>query len=91
MIDMDPDAWWLAFQVNLRGTYNVVHYALPHIVAKRGAIVLISSIGAQFVREGSSSYQSTLTLPSHTRSLIFEQRASMSLIDSANLSTWSMP
>ena len=65
--ESDPKGWWWNWEVNLRGTYHVIRYTLPHLIAsaqaaatKRassGHLVLLSSIGAQLLMPGASDYQ----------------------------------
>ena len=44
MWDGDPDAWWRAVEVNLRGTFNCVHAVLPGMVDRgRGRIINVAS------------------------------------------------
>lgn len=67
--ESDAADWWKTWEVNLKGTYLVIRYSIPHLIqsAKKhsasgstgGHLILISSIGAQFVRPGASSYQTT--------------------------------
>jgi NAD(P)-dependent dehydrogenase (short-subunit alcohol dehydrogenase family) len=67
--ESDPESWWRAWEVNLKGAYNVIRYALRHLEesARRGAaqggsgghLVLISSIGAQLLSPGASDYQTS--------------------------------
>lgn len=65
--ESDVDAWWQSWEVNVKGTYLVVRYALPHLIesARRhaangqsgGHLILLSSIGAQLMMPGASDYQ----------------------------------
>lgn len=65
--ETDTASWWRAWEVNVKGTYYVARYALPHLIEsarKRAAtggtgghLVLISSIGAQLLTPGASDYQ----------------------------------
>lgn len=65
--ESDPASWWQSWEVNLRGTYHVVRYAIPHLVASAGKhaaaggsgghLVLMSSAGAQLLTPGASDYQ----------------------------------
>jgi NAD(P)-dependent dehydrogenase (short-subunit alcohol dehydrogenase family) len=63
--DSDPTRWWQTWEVNMRGTYHVIRYAIPHLIesARRrpagGHLILISSIGAQMVRPMASGYQTS--------------------------------
>lgn len=67
--ESDPAGWWRNWQVNIQGTYHVIRYTLPHLInsAKSqaakgrsgGHLILVSSIGAQFVMPGASDYQTS--------------------------------
>jgi NAD(P)-dependent dehydrogenase (short-subunit alcohol dehydrogenase family) len=65
----DPAGWWRNWEVNVRGAYHVVRYAVPPLVesARRhatagksgGHLLLLSSIGAQLLMPGASDYQTS--------------------------------
>ena len=67
--ESDAADWWKTWEVNLKGTYLVIRYSIPHLIhsAKKhsasgstgGHLLLISSIGAQFVSPTASSYQTS--------------------------------
>jgi NAD(P)-dependent dehydrogenase (short-subunit alcohol dehydrogenase family) len=67
--ESDPDGWWHNWEVNVKGTYNVIRFTLSHLMnsAKTraaegrsgGHLILLSSIGAQFVMPGASDYQTS--------------------------------
>ena len=67
--ESDISSWWRSWEVNLKGTYYVVRYAIPHLIEsahKRSAkgstgghLILISSIGAQLLTPGASDYQTS--------------------------------
>lgn len=67
--DSDPDGWWRNWEVNVKGAYHVIRFTLPHLIqsaetwAKEGRsgghLILLSSIGAQFVMPGASDYQTS--------------------------------
>lgn len=67
--ESDPEGWWWNFEVNVKGAYHVVRFTLPHLIAsaKRraadgssgGHLILLSSIGAQYLMPGASDYQTT--------------------------------
>lgn len=67
--ESDPDGWWRNWEVNVRGSYHVVRYTLPHLIESQkmwasdgrsgGHIILTSSVGAQFVMPGASDYQTS--------------------------------
>lgn len=65
--ESDIASWWRSWEVNVKGTYYVVRYAIPHLIesarkhaakgATGGHLILISSIGAQLLNPGASDYQ----------------------------------
>ncbi|MEL6759798.1 MAG: SDR family oxidoreductase [Myxococcota bacterium] len=65
----DPELWWKNWEVNVRGTYHVIRFTMPHLIesAKRfasegrsgGHLILLSSIGAQLLMPGASDYQTS--------------------------------
>jgi NAD(P)-dependent dehydrogenase (short-subunit alcohol dehydrogenase family) len=67
--DSDPAAWWHTWQVNVRGAYHVARFTLRHLANSAdargregrsgGHLVLLSSVGAQFVMPGASDYQAS--------------------------------
>jgi NAD(P)-dependent dehydrogenase (short-subunit alcohol dehydrogenase family) len=67
--DSDPASWWRTWEVNIRGTYHVIRYALPYLIesAKRraaegstgGHLILLSSVGAQLLTPTASDYQTS--------------------------------
>ncbi|EPQ51394.1 NADP-dependent dehydrogenase [Gloeophyllum trabeum ATCC 11539] len=57
--EQDPDEWWKTMTVNIRGTFNVVHHTINHLVATKGYVVLVSSLGAQARIPGRSGYQTS--------------------------------
>lgn len=67
--ESDPDGWWRNWQVNMQGSYHVARYTLPHLIESAGIwasegrsgghLILVSSIGAQFLMSGASDYQTS--------------------------------
>ena len=67
--ESDPASWWRNWEVNVRGAYHVIRFALPHLIAsakKRAAegssgghLILLSSIGAQLLMPTASDYQTS--------------------------------
>ena len=67
--ESDPEGWWRNWEVNMRGTYHVIRFTLPHLIKSAetfgakgrsgGHLVLVSSVGAQFVMLGASDYQTS--------------------------------
>ncbi|KAI0269970.1 NAD-P-binding protein [Gloeopeniophorella convolvens] len=52
----DPSAWWNVLEVNVRGPYNYVHYAIPELVKTKGSIVIVTSAAAQIRIPFASEY-----------------------------------
>jgi len=67
--ESNPESWWRNWEVNVRGSYHVIRFTLPHLAqsAKRraaegrsgGHLILISSVGAQLLMPGASDYQTS--------------------------------
>jgi NAD(P)-dependent dehydrogenase (short-subunit alcohol dehydrogenase family) len=67
--ESDTTSWWKTWEVNLKGTYYLIRYTISHLIesAKKhsgngssgGHLILISSIGAQFVTPTASDYQTS--------------------------------
>lgn len=65
----DPEGWWYNWEVNVKGTYHVIRYTLPHLIesvsrqAEKGRsgghLILLSSVGAQLLMPGASDYQTS--------------------------------
>jgi NAD(P)-dependent dehydrogenase (short-subunit alcohol dehydrogenase family) len=63
----DPEGWWRNWEVNVKGAYHVIRFALPPLIdsARRhaaagksgGHLLVLSSIGAQLLMPGASDYQ----------------------------------
>lgn len=63
----DPEGWWSTWEVNVKGVYHVIRFALPPLIesARRhaaagqsgGHLILLSSVGAQLLMPGASDYQ----------------------------------
>lgn len=60
--DADPDEWWRAYEVNVKGQFLAAKYFLPLLLAGGGGglrtFVTVASVGAHLVSEGLSHYQS---------------------------------
>ncbi len=62
-------SWWRSWEVNLKGSYYLVRFAIPHLIESArkqaakgstgGHLILISSIGAQLLTPGASDYQTS--------------------------------
>ncbi|NAO98927.1 SDR family NAD(P)-dependent oxidoreductase [Vreelandella titanicae] len=67
--ESDPESWWHSWEVNVRGAYHLIRFAMPHLIesAKRwategssgGHLILLSSIGAQMLAPTASDYQTS--------------------------------
>jgi NAD(P)-dependent dehydrogenase (short-subunit alcohol dehydrogenase family) len=60
--ELQPEEWDRTINVNLRGTYLTVHYAIPHLKrAGAGSIVITSSINGTrtFTSAGATAYSCT--------------------------------
>jgi len=67
--ESDPKSWWQSWEVNVRGTYHVSRFTLPHLIASAkkhaekgrssGHLILLSSVGAQLLMPGASDYQTS--------------------------------
>lgn len=59
--ESDPEEWWKAWTVNVKGPYLVTRAFLPQIIARGGdkIIVNISSIAAHLLSPGGSAYQTS--------------------------------
>lgn len=67
--ESDISSWWRSWEVNLKGTYYVIRYAIPHLIESAhrhsargstgGHLIFISSIGAQLLIPGASDYQTS--------------------------------
>jgi NAD(P)-dependent dehydrogenase (short-subunit alcohol dehydrogenase family) len=65
----EPEGWWRNWEVNVRGAYHVVRFALTHLAQSAtqraaegrsgGHLILLSSIGAQLLMPGASDYQTS--------------------------------
>lgn len=56
---MQPDEWDRTINVDLRGTYLTLHYAVPHLKrAGSGAVVIVSSVNGtrKFSNSGATAY-----------------------------------
>ncbi len=67
--ESDPEGWWRNWEVNVKGSYHTIRYTLPHLIESSrkwaaegrsgGHLILLSSIGAQFLMPGASDYQTS--------------------------------
>jgi len=54
--DSPLEDWWSTIELNLKGTYIVLHYTLPEIRKTKGYFILMSSALAQYRLPGNSAY-----------------------------------
>ena len=56
--DLTPPEWDQTIAVNLRGTYLTLHFAVPHLKVRGGAVVLVASINGvrTFTTAGAVAY-----------------------------------
>ncbi|MCW3474376.1 SDR family NAD(P)-dependent oxidoreductase [Limobrevibacterium gyesilva] len=74
--ETDPAQWAQAVQINLTGVFNACHAALPHLLARGGTIVNVSSGAAHRPLEGWSAYCSSKAgVAMLTRALMLEYGA----------------
>ncbi|KAI0065036.1 NAD(P)-binding protein [Artomyces pyxidatus] len=52
----DPVGWWDILEVNIRGVYNFVHFAIPELQKTKGQVAIISSAAAQWRLPTASEY-----------------------------------
>ena len=67
--ESDPKSWWHTWEVNIRGVYHVIRFAMPHLIesakkwaaqgASGGHLIMLSSIGAQRLAPTASDYQTS--------------------------------
>jgi len=55
----DPTEWWNVLEVNIRGTYNFIHFAIPELQKTKGRIVVMSSNAAQLRIPFNSEYSTS--------------------------------
>jgi len=63
----DPASWWQSWEVNVRGSYHVIRWTVPHLAASAGRraaegasgghLILLSSIGGLLLMPTASDYQ----------------------------------
>ena len=67
--ESDTTSWWKTWEVNVKGTYYLIRYTVSYLIesAKKhsaggptgGHLILISSVGAQFITSAASDYQTS--------------------------------
>lgn len=57
---LDPADWAKVVQINLNGTFNVTHFAIPHLKkSAAGSIINMSSVSGRFGYPNRSAYSTT--------------------------------
>ncbi|KAI0311037.1 NAD-P-binding protein [Amylostereum chailletii] len=59
MLEKDAAQWWNTFEVNVRGVYNCLRAALPHLDATKGYAVVLTSVAANIRIPLASDYCTT--------------------------------
>lgn len=54
--DLEPSEWFKDYDINVKGTYNLVYYFLKQGGGEGGTFINLVSLGASFVSPGISSY-----------------------------------
>ena len=59
--ELTPEEWSKTVDINLTGTYLTVHYAVPHLKANGGSIIITASVNGtrMFSNSGATAYAST--------------------------------
>lgn len=59
--DLDPDEWDKTMNVNLKGTFLTVKYAVPHLKKQGGSVIITSSVNGtrMFSNTGATAYACT--------------------------------
>ena len=67
--ESDTTSWWKTWEVNLKGTYYLIRYTVSYLIESAekhsaggstgGHLILISSVGAQFITSAASDYQTS--------------------------------
>jgi NAD(P)-dependent dehydrogenase (short-subunit alcohol dehydrogenase family) len=56
---MDPDAFQAVLRVNLLGSYETIHAALPHVIERRGYVLQVASVAAVVHTPGMAAYSAS--------------------------------
>lgn len=52
----DPESWLRTVDVNLNGVFRTVHVTLPHVVERKGYVLVVASVASFMGLPGMSSY-----------------------------------
>jgi len=55
-VDGNPNEWWKVLEVNVRGVYNYLHYAIPELKKTRGTFLVTTSRLAHIRLPNNSDY-----------------------------------
>jgi len=56
---MDPEAFARTVDINLTGVFRTVHAALPHVIERRGYVLIVSSLAAFTALAGMAAYDAS--------------------------------
>lgn len=59
--ELEPEEWDETLEINLKGTFLTIKYAVPHMMDRGGAVVVVSSVNGTrtFFNGGSAAYSSS--------------------------------
>lgn len=59
--ELEPDEWDRTFDINLKGTFLTVKYAVPHLKKQGGSVIVVASINGTrvFSNTGATAYASS--------------------------------
>jgi NAD(P)-dependent dehydrogenase (short-subunit alcohol dehydrogenase family) len=57
--NLDADDWRRQFETNVVGVANTARYAVPHLRATRGRLVIIGSVAGEIVQPGAGAYHAS--------------------------------
>ena len=79
--DSDPELWWRAWEVNVKGVYLMTRCFLPLVLDSRDkTIVVMSSVGAHHTIPGGSSYETTKLAVLKVNNYLMEEYGSRGLL-----------
>jgi NAD(P)-dependent dehydrogenase (short-subunit alcohol dehydrogenase family) len=55
----DPDAWAKCVEVNVTGVFRTVHAALPHVIERKGYVLVVASLASFVAAPGLSAYSAS--------------------------------
>ncbi|KAI0055565.1 NAD-P-binding protein [Artomyces pyxidatus] len=56
LAEVNPATWWNTIEINLRGVYNFIHFAIPHLRKSAGYAIALSSAGGHLRIPTGSDY-----------------------------------